>query len=882
MRALKLALLPSAIAICASGFTPREDSLTENVKHYELVTAEQVHSTVRRATEFSGDGTLSAIDNHVIEYKTTVFGRLFHMELVRATPASDRTRGSDALVGDGLYQGRVLSSNVAEQTVGIVRGYMQDDHFRGSVSTEDEVFFFEPARRYAQHAHRRAGDRVVYRASDVSYKHTDGNTYAGAAMFKSLAAKKRNSLEHRPRYRRDELEESPSRETDGRVFNVTVTLTDSDNTCLVKAVSDHTYTQSHMTAGSAAKHMEWVIGEVDQIFSSGTFYAGANPWHIRVALAPFDPIDTYLSPTDYPENIKGLANETLDPEGVLLEFAKGTWNGYCLAHLFTHREHYGTLGLAYVASTDVDKPGGICAGRVSTSEGYLNLNTGMHSDIMFGQTIPDAVEVIATAHEIGHGFGALHDSLDWPCYGVPGGPYLMYASTSTKVQANNDQFSVCSVASIRSVLTAKVEKQCFMPYPGQYCGNGLLEGDEQCDAFGEGNCCTSDCKLKDGAVCAIAPCCDSATCQYQPAGTVCTAATGCLKRAVCTGEDTECPYQETLPDTTTCGSGEMQTDAWMCKTGVCANTLESQASIIPEETDDTVCSLLLDASQCNCPEDVGGCKLCCTFSGNIVNANSTNTGTNQNTTGPCITAESYCALNALIDPGCLVNAGKDAQLTRVPNFGGGYPCNDYTGFCDGHGDCKVASNPATASVVFPNPLVFIEYTWYYFVSGLIALLLLVLFYFIVNRFCPGNRRLRRKAIERTRRDVRTDLKRAKKKEKYQDTADELLESELSVENMDFARAISRDEYSDIDAYEMEARASHGSQYSTRSDRMFRAEGMSTSHDLFKTRTASHKAATPRMGQLSEEGVVSMLSLDHPVNSDDSDENEPSASGTTKV
>ena len=38
-----------------------------------------------------------------------------------------------------------------------------------------------------------------------------------------------------------------------------------------------------------------------------------------------------------------VADESLPAEDVLNVFATGAWNGHCLAHLFTHRDHEGML-----------------------------------------------------------------------------------------------------------------------------------------------------------------------------------------------------------------------------------------------------------------------------------------------------------------------------------------------------------------------------------------------------------------------------------------------------------------------------------------------------------------------------------------------------------
>ena len=59
-------------------------------------------------------------------------------------------------------------------------------------------------------------------------------------------------------------------------------------------------------------------------------------------------------------------------------------------------------------------------------------------------------------------------------------------------------FSSCSSRSIGSVLLSKAG--CFEDLAS--CGNYVVEGDEECDAGGEGDtCCTNQCTLMDEADC---------------------------------------------------------------------------------------------------------------------------------------------------------------------------------------------------------------------------------------------------------------------------------------------------------------------------------------------------------------------------------------------
>src|SRR5262245_3355620 len=97
------------------------------------------------------------------------------------------------------------------------------------------------------------------------------------------------------------------------------------------------------------------------------------------------------------------------------------------------------------------------------------------------------------------------------------------------------------------------------------CGNGRVEGAEQCEA-------------------PFDLCCDPATCRYRAAGTECRAAADdCDVGEMCTGSSAVCPTDRPAPDDTTCSSPA----GGRCRSGTCteAGIPAPTAGGLPAPTD---------------------------------------------------------------------------------------------------------------------------------------------------------------------------------------------------------------------------------------------------------------------------------------------------------
>ncbi|XP_015422760.1 PREDICTED: disintegrin and metalloproteinase domain-containing protein 1-like [Myotis davidii] len=171
-------------------------------------------------------------------------------------------------------------------------------------------------------------------------------------------------------------------------------------------------------------------------------------------------------------------------------------------------------------------------------------------------------------HELGHNLGIRHDHSACICKDKP--LCLMHDNITTE-----SGFSNCSSDDFYQFLQEH-RGACLFNNPqqhkgrlrrGSYCGNGVVEGEEQCDcgsACYTDPCCDQTCRLKGSAECSDGLCCFG--CRLKNKGFMCRSALGeCDLPEYCDGTSAECPTDTYKQDGTSCGR------LHYCVGGLCRN-----------------------------------------------------------------------------------------------------------------------------------------------------------------------------------------------------------------------------------------------------------------------------------------------------------------------
>ncbi|RNA27853.1 disintegrin and metallo ase domain-containing 10 isoform X1 [Brachionus plicatilis] len=278
-----------------------------------------------------------------------------------------------------------------------------------------------------------------------------------------------------------------------------------------------------------------------------------------------------------PEN--KICENYLDAITLLNHVSLNNFDQYCLSYTFTSRDFAdGTLGLAWLASAD-GTIGGICQKRATVINETKSLNSGIVSLVSFGSRVPERVNQITFAHEVGHSLGAKHDPETSECQpGGSSGNFIMFSRATSGNQPNNDIFSSCSIQDVNSVfINLFTSKNCLKSASdiNAICGNGIIENEEVCDPGDSGltKCCAADCRSLISGECdpSQGGCCDPSTCRFYTNEKVCLIGNDCRGDVKCTNLNAKCPVDEDInfkEDLSLCNENSQ-----VCRNGSCTDSI---------------------------------------------------------------------------------------------------------------------------------------------------------------------------------------------------------------------------------------------------------------------------------------------------------------------
>ncbi|XP_018900359.2 LOW QUALITY PROTEIN: uncharacterized protein Kul [Bemisia tabaci] len=428
------------------------------------------------------------------------------------------------------------------------------------------------------------------------------------------------------------------------------TIDPRKTTCMLYLQADHLFFEKYGTEEACIEVMTRHVQRVNSIYKHTDFNQDGQSDNIsfmikRIKVHSGDAMNdpAYRFPGNY-----GV-------EKFLEIFSEEDYDAFCLAYMFTYRDfEMGTLGLAWTG--DLKNAGGVCEKNGHYRGSMKSLNTGIVTLLNYGKHVPPAVSHVTLAHEIGHNFGSPHD----PEICTPGGDdgnFIMFARATSGDKRNNNRFSPCSLNSINPVLNTKARssKGCFTEPQASICGNGVVEGDEECDCGWEEDCSDKccypqrryppidepPCHLTPRSQCSPSqgPCCTT-DCALK-FGDKCRDDNGCRDSSFCDGKGPSCPPSINKPNKTICN------EEYVCFMGECTGSI----------------CLAYGLESCQCipgPNDppTKACELCCKAPGE-----------NQ----PCLS--SYKWNSAPYDV---------PDMLSKP----GTPCNDYNGYCDVFQRCR--------------------------------------------------------------------------------------------------------------------------------------------------------------------------------------------------
>ena len=582
----------------------------KTLRYYEFISSESIiedhhynyHKTKRSVDPCKKTMAISALGKNFqlnLWCQQGLFSNDFNLNFSHSST-------DDSLINErNFWEGYV----VGEDDKSHVTAYWEGKSLSATIVMANDTYVVEPAWRHFSSTDQNK-TMIAYRLSDMSgLPGKSGGKFCDADIFNTTSH--HDSMDWKN-------EESVVIQMHHRVRRA---ADDGHNTCRLLLVCDYSFFQTiaNNDKATAVNYMIGRIQQVDAIYRKTNWNPqGDSLTNLGVEIAG-------ILVNEQPTNINGHYNMKTDrwssANDLLTAFTSASdlqLKTYCIAHLFhAHSFSEGTLGLAYIASSQANQPGGICSSRG---------NTGWTSALdQNGQQLLTLQATLVTAHEIGHNWGSVHDPAQ--CQpGDNGGNYIMYAYSVTGLDPNNNLFSDCSKGNILAVLNAKMTS-CFTPQRTSTCGNGIVEASEKCDGGsqminGIDPCCDTKCNFKSNASCSDFNqiCCNN--CQLASKTKICHNADlsniTCADTTFCDGVHYECPSTISKPDGTPCiNNGN-------CYNGTCLSVCKSKG-----------------LSSCVCNTAENSCYVCCRDSSGSCSVYTENRGKIALQDGqPCVSG--YC------------------------------------------------------------------------------------------------------------------------------------------------------------------------------------------------------------------------------------------------
>ena len=406
----------------------------------------------------------------------------------------------------------------------------------------------------------------------------------------------------------------------------------TDTECSCHFIVDHTFFKNvgNEDVVTSISEVVYMLSEVNKLFGGTDFDGdgvGDNMGFYISHISIYTKGENYL-----------MASNVINSYKYLEYLTKYDLSKFCMGVSFAFRNYNGLLGLAYIASSNpYDNAGGMCTVPALYEGVWYSYNAAILTlQNAKGKRIPALKAGLALSHEFGHAYGSPHDPGKCQPGGVDG-YYLMYKFSQNGGQPNNAKFSPCSIGYIYPVI--RNAGKCLKS-PTAVCGNGVREGDEECDCGSIATCniidpcCTpSDVSASNpdppctvrraaGYQCSYAssPCCIS-TCHFSQPDKLCRVRGECTKDTYCDGNSYNCPQEPFEPNGKMCDSNTKT-----CQDGKCTGS---------------ICSLY-NSDPCECTEVEYECYMCCLIDGECVPAFLNDEYIKKPVGDPCRQAKGFC------------------------------------------------------------------------------------------------------------------------------------------------------------------------------------------------------------------------------------------------